>query len=200
MSSSEPDTRQRILAATCELLEHDTNPLIRMADVAKRAGISRQALYLHFPTRADLLIATVRCLDDLNEVDMGLAASRAATSGLERLDRFIEAWGSYIPKIHGTAKALIAMKDADEAAAAAWDDRMQAIRHGCDAIVKALKKDGTLSPDTTPKQATDILWMLLSIQNWEHLTQTCNWPQKRYISTMKHLSRQVIVAEDNCTH
>lgn len=166
-----------------------------MSDVAKAAGISRQALYLHFPNRADLLIATVRYLDQLNNVDKGLAPSRAAASGIERLELYIAAWGNYVPKIYGNARALIAMKDTDDAVAATWEDRQQAIRHGCEAAIKALKKDGTLSPDHTVKQATDILWMLVSIQNWEHLTKTCGWSQKRYVETTTRMAKTLLVVE-----
>lgn len=195
MSSVQSDTRHKILQSASDLLKNGTPSDVRMADVAKAAGISRQALYLHFPNRADLLIATVRYLDQLNNVDKGLAPSRAAGSGIERLDLFIEAWGNYIPKIYGNARALMAMKDTDAAAAATWEDRQQAIRHGCEAAIKALKSDGTLSPEHSAKQATDILWMLVSIQNWEHLTKQCGWSQKRYLETTTQMAKTLLVAE-----
>jgi len=175
-------------------MEESPNASNRMSDVASAAGISRQALYLHFPNRADLLIATARYLDEYYLIDQRLAASRSASTGLERLDAFIEAWGNYIPKIYGMAKAFFAMKDSDEAAATAWDDRMQAVRHGCKAAIDALKADGALSSEYTPKQATDILWTLLSVRNWEHLTLDCEWSQKRYIETTKQIARAVLVA------
>ena len=130
----------------------------------------------------------------MKNVDERLAASRAAR-GVERLDRFIEAWGNYIPEIYGVGKAFMAMQDSDDAAAAAWADRMQAVRHGCKAAIDALKSAGLLSPDHSPKEATDILWMMLSVRNWEQLTIECGWPQKRYIKKMKSLARRSLVAE-----
>ncbi len=176
------------------LLEDDQGAAVRMSDIARKAGISRQAVYLHFPTRADLLIATTRYVDEVKHVDRRLAVSRRATSGAQRLDAFIEAWGNYIPEIYAIAKALIAIENSDEAARLAWADRMQAVRHGCDAAIKALKQDGVLSPDHAPKEATDILWTLLSVQNWEQLTGKCGWSQKRYIKNMKALARRVLSA------
>jgi AcrR family transcriptional regulator len=194
MSSINLETREKILVATWKLLESGQGNGVRMTDIAKEAGISRQAVYLHFPTRADLLIATTRYLDEVKKVDDRLAASRNAACGVERLDAFIEAWGNYIPEIYGIAKALSAMQDTDEAAALAWADRMQAVRHGCDAAVQALKKDGMLSRDHTAKQATDILWTMLSVRNWEQLTIACGWSQKRYIETTKLLARRALMA------
>jgi len=166
---------------------------VRMGDIAKLAGISRQALYLHFTTRAELLIATTIYLDEINNTDERLAASRNARSGPERLDTYIEAWGTYIPEIYGVAKALLAMKDTDDAASKAWQNRMQAMRHGCEAAIEALKDDGNLSPDYSPDEATDILWTLLSVRNWEQLTIECGWSQADYIRKMKQLARRVLV-------
>lgn len=195
MSSIKIDTRTRILNSAWKLLEAGDGSGVRMADIAKDAGVSRQAVYLHFPARSDLLIATTRHLDEVKEIDRRLAASRTATTGVDRLDAFIEAWGNYIPEIYGVAKALLALKETDKAAAAAWDDRMQAIRQGCHAAILALKKDGDLSPDLPVKQATDALWAMLSIRQWELLTGDCGWPQKRYIEVTKTLARRLFVAD-----
>jgi len=195
MSSPQSDTRERILGAALELLEASRGTGVRMADVAKKARISRQALYLHFGTRAELLIATTHYLDQVKGVDERLVPSRTAASGVARLDAFIEAWGAYIPEIYGIAKALLAMRDTDDAAAAAWDERMRAMREGCEAAIDALDRDNRLSPDHAPKQATDLLWTLLSVRNWEHLTIDCGWPQARYVETLKSLARRILVAE-----
>jgi AcrR family transcriptional regulator len=195
MSSDNPKTRTRILQSALTLLESGGGNGVRMADIAKQAGISRQAVYQHFPTRAELLIATTLYVDEINDVDARLAVSRGAGSGIARLDAYIEAWGNYIPEVYGISKALLAMKDTDDAAAAAWEGRMQAMREGCAAAIKALKDDGKLAPGLKPDQATDLLWTLLSVRNWEQLTIDCGWPQKRYIASVKRLARQAIVID-----
>ena len=195
MSSGNSDTRSRILKATLELLEASQGKGVRMTDIAKRAAISRQGLYLHFSTRSELLIAATHYLDELKGVEERLAPSRTARSGIERLDAFIEAWGAYIPEIHGVAKALLAMKDTDVAAAKAWDERMQDMREGCEAAIDALNRDNMLSPRHSPRQATDILWTMLSVRNWEQLTIECGWRQVEYIETLKSLARRIFVVE-----
>jgi len=74
------DTRTRILKSAWKLLEAEGANAVRMGDIAKAAGISRQALYLHFPARADLLIATTRYLDEVYDIESKLAPSRTAAS------------------------------------------------------------------------------------------------------------------------
>lgn len=194
MSRDNLETRERILHAAWQMLETSEPGGVRVGDIAKAAGITRQALYLHFPTRAELLVATTRYLDEVYNVDKGLRPSRTATSGIERLNAFIDAWGNYIPKIHGAAKALMAMEDTDEAARVAWSGRKQAVREGCEAAVKALKKDGTLTADYSVKHATDLLWTLLSVRNWEYLIGDCGWSQRRYIDATKRIANQILVA------
>ena len=193
MSRKNMDTREKILDATWKLLESEGAASVRMSDIAKRTGVSRQAVYLHFPTRGDLLVATARYLDEVKDVDGRLAESRAATTGVERLKSFIKAWGDYIPEVHGVCKALLAMEDTDEAARAAWLDRMGAVRHGCEAAVRALKEDGRLAEGYTLKTATDFLWTLLSVHNWEQLTEACGWSQKRYLETMQNVASEALV-------
>jgi AcrR family transcriptional regulator len=184
---SSEQTKMRILETTWKVLETriDKN---RMSDIAKAVGISRQALYLHYPTRAELLIATTKHIDTVKKVNQRLELSRAAGSGLERLHFFIKAWGGYIPEIHGISVALRNMRKNDKAAAKAWDDRMQAVRHGCQAAVRAIAKDGKLKSDLTEQVATDILWTLLTVENWEKLVLDCAWSQSAYEDKMTELA------------
>ena len=189
MSSKNIDTREKILAATVRMLEEHGGRGVRMGDIAKETGISRQAVYLHFASRTDLLVAAIRYTGDMLDVDKRLAPSRAATTGTERLDLYIEFWGNYIPEIYGLAKALMMAQDNDEAAAAAWKDRMLAMRDGCRAAIDALHADGDLAEGWTRKKATDALWTMLLVPNWENLTVECGWSRNEYIRRMKIQAR-----------
>jgi len=193
MSSKSPETRNRILNAAWKLLEANQGDGVRMIDIAKESGISRQAVYLHFSTRAELLIATTRYIDEVKGVDARLKLSRTVTSGAERLEAFIDAWGNYIPEIYAVSKALMTMKETDKAAALAWNDRMQALREGCKAAILAIENDGVLSSGHTPEQATDVLWTMLSVRNWEQLTIECGWSKTQYVTRMKALLMSTFV-------
>ncbi len=193
MSSKKPDTRSRILSATRKLMEEKKGAGVTMLDIARESGISRQAVYLHFESRAELLIATTRYLDGLLDLDKRYSNVRETTSGLERLEAFIEFWGNYIPRIYGIAKALLAALETDEDAAAAWNDRMEAVRSGCRTIIEKLKEDGKLSDEWSEKDATDLLWTLLSVRNWEQLTTECKWSKKKYILSMQALAKRSFV-------
>lgn len=194
MSSEKIETRTRILDATIRTLEESGGRGVRMGDIAKETGISRQAVYLHFPSRTELLIAATLYKGDLLDVEARLAPSRAATSGIERLRLYIEFWGHFIPEIYPVGKALMTAQDSDDDAAAAWRDRMLAMRDGCRAAIEALHDDGTLAKDWTKPKAIDALWTMLLVPNWEHLTIECGWSTKDYIRWMTTIAERTFVA------
>jgi len=152
-------------------------------------------VYLHFASRTELLVAATKHLDEKLDVDARLAPSRAATSGVERLALYIECWGNYIPEIYGVAKALLLAQNSDEAAAVAWKGRMDAMRDGCRAAIETLEDDQNLAAGWTPETATDALWTLLLVPNWEALTIECGWSTKHYVDEMKTIARRVFVTD-----
>jgi len=167
-----------------------------MRDVAGAAGVSRQAVYDHFGSRADLMVATVRHGDEVLGLEGRLRHYRAATSGTERLEAFVEFWGNYVPEIHGIARALLAARETDEAIAAAWDDRMGVVYEACRDIVERLHRDETLAPGWSLEEAADVLWTMLSICSWESLVLERGWPVGRYVGRMQELARRAFVRDD----
>lgn len=193
MSSTRSDTRKRILEKTWHLIERKPAQQVRIDDIARAVGISRQAVYLHFGTRAGLLIATARYVDEVKCIEQRVRDLREASGARESLDALVDFWGNYMPEIHGLAKALLAARAADPAAAAAWDDRMQALRDSCRSVVRCIVRDKLLAPEWTADQASDALWGLLSIEVWERLTQECGWSNAQYVSRMKAALRRTFI-------
>jgi AcrR family transcriptional regulator len=193
MSSSELETRTRILEATRRLMEEHRGHGVRMRDIAEVAGISRQAVYDHFGSRAKLLVATTHYVDEIRGLKERRRRFQAATTGVERLEAYVEFWGNYIPEIYGMARALLAVRETDEAADTAWDDRMGAVRESCRKTIEALHSDGMLAPEWSSDEAMDLMWTLLSIRNWEQLTTECGWPTSQYVGRMQKLLKRTLV-------
>lgn len=182
MSREKIETRQKILDSTLKLLEKSSGGKeVRMSDIAKDAGISRQAVYLHFPTRADLLIAVTYRLDEIYDAAGRLVKPTNAKTGLLRLEAYIEAWFGYLPLIYGVVKAMMDMRDQDDAAKEAYDLRMQHIRNACETTILALKNENQLQEHLTTEVATDILWTMLSIPTWEQYRFQCGWTAQECI-------------------
>ena len=180
MSSEAETTRERILSSCLQLLEKGDGRGVRMSDIAKHAGVSRQAVYLHFGNRAELLAQTTFYLDRIHNTDANLAPSRAAKTGIERLNAFLKAWTDYLPVVWPSLHALAILAEHDEDARKVLDHRMQDLWEGCDAAIAALERDGTLAKEYTRAEASDLLWAFIKSGIWHDLTSKKKWSQPQY--------------------
>jgi len=194
MSSTEIDTRTKILQATWDLMEKDPGKSLSMSQIAKATGISRQAVYLHFASRTELLIATTHYVDEVKGLNQRLEVIHTASSGTEMLEKFVEEWGNYIPEVYSVSKALMMTKASDEAAAAAWDEVMGCLKDVCVQIVNTLKQENKLSSDCDKKTATDLLWTMISINTWEQLTHDCGWSTRQYIAEINKALKSILIS------
>lgn len=55
-----------------------------------------------------------------------------------------------------------------------------------------LARDGALCDDITVRDATDLLWTMMSVESWVHLRETCGWTQAGYLAGMRRMVRSVI--------
>lgn len=196
MSSDESATRKRILNETWRLVEGQQGKGVRLSDIARAAGVSRQAIYLHFASRSELLVATVRYVDEIHNLGERLSSFRQATGGLETLRAYVVFWGNYIPEIFGLAKALLAARETDDAAAAAWEDRMEALRYGCRCVIECLEREKLLAPGWNIAEATDLMAGMLSVSLWENLTIDRGWSISQYITVMQSSLERIFVVNN----
>jgi AcrR family transcriptional regulator len=186
VSSTAPDTRTKILDAALRIVETKGTGPLRMEDVATAAGVSRQAVYLHFGTRPQLFVALAAHVDETRGLDRHRKKVAAARTPLDALKAGIELQAAHFPSIHEIAGALEAARHSDEAARAAWDDRMTERRRAMKTGVEWLAREGLLDDAWTVEEATDMVWSLCSIKVWESLVIERGWSRARYVA---HLYR-----------
>jgi AcrR family transcriptional regulator len=152
-----------------------------MSALARAVGISRQALYLHFPDRAQLMLALVAHVDEKEQLQAGIAAvtQAADAAGAIRAWAHVQTWHN--PKIAALARALDETRHADPAAAAAWADRMADRMRGAAFITERLRAEGRLDPTWTPTEAAVLLMELASFHVWDDLVNDAKIPPGRYI-------------------
>lgn len=196
MSSGDPETRIKIMEGTRELVEKSQGKAVHLKDIAEKAGVSRQAIYLHFGSRVGLMVATVQYVDETEGFFERTQHVREAESGVIALDRFVTFWADYSPRILGLAKVLLATRDADPAAAAAWADRMDGLWNICHGLTKWIERDGLLAPPWTTEVAADMLWTIISIQSSESLMTEKGWSKAEYVERVQHTLRSVLTTAE----
>ena len=188
-------TRRAILDAARRLLEERGGAGdIRLEDVAAAAGVSRQAVYLHFGSRSGLLLALVAYVDEVEDLGELARPVREASTGVEELEAFVRLQAEYTPRIYAASRAVDELRRRDEAMAAAWNDRMARRREACGRIVARLAQEGALAPGWTTSEAADALFALTSIRTWEDLVVDRGLSKGRYVELVTRLAVRALVA------
>lgn len=174
MSSS----RDRILDETRALVAAG-GAGVSMSDVAGAAGVSRQAVYLHFPTRGRLFMELVHRIDDETQIRERLAAALEAEDPVAALRAFLREWVRFAATIQPVASALLAARATDADAGAAWADRMRDLHEGHLLAARRLARAGRLRAGLDAQRAADLTWALSSVPVREQLSADRAWPAGR---------------------
>jgi AcrR family transcriptional regulator len=186
----DPETRRRILEITRELLV-ERGPGLRLKDLAERAGVSRQALYLHFGDRRGLILALVRHMDATLELSEQLANVYGAADGAELLERMMrlntEFWAAVAP----VAEVLIASRD--EALSSAWRDRMSYRRGTFRRAVEVISEHGELAEVWSIDAAAALMFAAAHFDAWRELTVELGWSDDRYVEMMTLMLQRALL-------
>jgi AcrR family transcriptional regulator len=172
--------KTRILDAALSLITKRGGADVTMAEIAKAARLSRQAVYLHFSDRADLLVALVRYVDEKRGLAKEIRTIADAPSGIAALRAMASLQARMNPGVWAAARAVDAVRRTDPAAERSWQDRLQNRLDGCRRIVRRLQDEGSLRLGLDPATAADLLWTITSLRTWEDLVLQRGWSARKY--------------------
>ena len=195
MSSRRTQTRIKLLESARRLLVKRGYHGVGMEEVARDAGVSRQALYLHFKSKADLLVAMVQYHDDSIGVPEILRPVHEAESAVEAIDKGVAAYGIIEPQIYDAASVIYSARQSDEAAEAAWRDRMAFRRANIRRGMERLRKEGLLAEGWSVDEAADFGWALLSLHMYEYLVVERGWPIDQFVGRLQTVLRGILASE-----
>jgi AcrR family transcriptional regulator len=173
---------------------------VGLQEVAREAGVSRQAVYLHFKSKAELLKALVHYVDDEIGVPEIMRPVREAETGPDALDLGVAAYGVIEPQIYDVASLLYAARRSDDAAEATWQDIMAVRRANIRAGIVRLQEEGSLAANWTVDEATDFAWTLLSVHTYEYLVVERKWAIDRFVEHLRSTLREILVTQADDDH
>jgi AcrR family transcriptional regulator len=180
MSSGDPATRARILLAARELLEKTPGAPVSMGQIAQHAGLSRQALYLHFSDRTSLFVEVSRMADAAARTPQRQRRVDQAPAAREALREAIALQAALKPELRGIATALDVLRRTDPAAAAAWNEREHARLQRCETVITRLHAEGDLAAAWDVGTAARLLWAATSQRVWDDLVVDQGWSTGQY--------------------
>jgi AcrR family transcriptional regulator len=199
MSSSEvePDTRQRIVNVTARWLERHPGQQLTMSTIAGECGLSRQAIYLHFADRTELMLEVSRQADAAARTPERQRRIDNAQSGREALRESVSVQAEIKPQLRGIATALDVLRRSDAAAATAWEEREHARLRRCRAVVRRLHKENELALRYSVDDAAQLLWAVTSQRVWDDLVIDQNWTQTKYRTRLTQLVEDALLERPN---
>jgi len=195
VSTGSPETREEILAATKLLVETTPFADISLARVAAAAGVSRQAVYLHFGSRNGLLLALVAWMDNSGRLQQLMAPSLQLSDPRKALLGAVAAAATYNADVAAVSLALKEARRTDGTAATAWQDRMTVRLEGIRSVVRPVAESGGLRTGWTVNQATDMISALISPTMYEDLVVDRKWPLRRYTEHIVRLVATMLTSD-----
>ena len=187
-------TRAAVLAAAHAILKEEGFEALTMTAVAKRAGVTRVAVYMHFASRAKL----VEGLFDYVAGVEGLAASLQAVWDAPDAVAALDRWAAHLARYHPRVLAV------DRALQRVWRDDPDAAAHrrrvvseklaNCRRLARRLDDEGRLAGGWTVQSATDMLFALISSDMIEALTVDRRWSRDRLAEHLALLFQSTFVS------
>ena len=189
-------TRTDILRAARTLIETAPFAEVTLGRVASAAGVSRQAVYLHFGSKSQLLLALVTWMDQHGRLPRLLAAAGQSQDPVQALLEAVKGAASYNADVAGVGLALRAARQSDPAAAQAWEDRMAGRINTIRGFVQPLADAGRLRPQWNAVTASDAIFALISLTVYEDLVKERGWSRRRYADHVVSIIHHAFIAPE----
>jgi AcrR family transcriptional regulator len=180
-SSRRAQTRVQILEAARAIFEELGYYGAGLEAVAKKAGVSRQAIYLHFPSKAELLTALHLHIFDTDVVPALQRHPLTDTmSGLDALDATIAADAEIIDRVWRIHESLTVARRQHPEVDQTLIPREEEHYEGLLDVGRRLERDGALPPTMSVGLFTDMLWGLMNLGTFRNLVIERGWSLEQY--------------------
>ena len=180
-SNGKPETRTQILEAARGMFEELGYYGAGLGAVATKAGVSRQAIYLHFPSKAELLTALhlhIFATDVVPVLERHPVTDEM--TALDALDAMIAVDVEVVSKvwrIHETLEmARRQHPEVDETLRPREEERYGELLD----LGRQLKRERALPPNIRVGTFADVLWGLVSVGTYRSLVIERGWSLNQY--------------------
>ena len=186
-------TRAALLEAAHAILKEQGFEALTMTAVAKRAGVTRPAVYMHFPTRAALVGELFGYVAQIEGLAESLERVWTAPDSVSALDEWAGHLARYHPRLLAVDRAVQRVWRDDPDAAAHRANVVKAKLANCRRLADRLAEEGRLAPGWTTESATDMLFALIASDVIEALIVDRRWSRARLAEHLALLFRSTFV-------
>jgi AcrR family transcriptional regulator len=183
------DARMRCVEAANALLTDSNTPDLKMEDVAKRAGITRQTIYNLFGSKTELIEAVFDNLARTGGME-GMAAAMQQRDPEARLSAMVMTFARFWATSRTTTRHIRAMAATDLDLRRAIHARDERRRMACQHVLRGLGQ--TLTTDGDQSLRVDLLWSITSFEFFDMLAGEHRTPIS-IAPTVLQLARAAII-------
>src|SRR5215469_1060583 len=198
--------RLAVVLAARDLFGQDGFRLTTIAAIAARAGVSEQAVYKNFGTKAALAKAVFDLViaGDDEPVPVAERPAQLAIQDEPDVRRKIAMFASGLAERQArSAKVQILIRDGrhvDDSLAPVWAKLVDEGLTGMTMLGRHLLGTGQLREDVDLPEVRDVLWNYLQIDAYERLVLTQGWPPHKYERWLAHAVTSALCSQDRPEH
>lgn len=181
--------------AAWHLAQDEGAEAVTMERIAREAGTSRRAVYLHFASRTDLMIALL----DHTDAKLDLQASVRPIQEATTLPDALDAWAAHVASYHHRLLPMVRTIDharrTDPDAQALWDAAMANWSASCRGFAEQANAAGQLAAPWDVETAADLLWALMGVELLEDLVEDRGWSEAQYAQRLGLLARRTLLVD-----
>ena len=190
-------TRETLLSTTRAILEEDGFEALTMRAVADRAGVTRAAVYLHFPSRAHL----VNALFDYMAAAANLAESLSQVWSAPDAETALMEWARHLAQYHvrllAVDRAVQRVQHVDPDVTSHRARVSAAKLANCRRLATRIAAESRLASPWTSATAADMLYALSTSDVVEGLVVDRRWSRRRFAEHLGALLTATFVTRDS---
>jgi AcrR family transcriptional regulator len=190
-------TRDALLAAARALLEEGGFAALTMGAVAERAGVTRRAVYLHFPSRSELVAGLFDHLAAAEGLRESLDRVWAAPDAVAALTEWAAHVARYHPRLLAVDRAVEHVRRADDDAARHRATVAAAKLANCRRLADRLAAEGRLVAPWSPETAADMIYALTTSDVVEGLLADRGWSPEQLARGLARVLRRTFANRDH---
>jgi len=169
------DTRASVADAVLAVLDEDER--LTYEAVAPRAGVSRQTVYAHFPTRPALLVGAVERARDVAGLDAARQSVYEAATATAALEALVDLHAWFVPSVLRAQVAIERERWMDPEVERAFANRSGSRRQLAIHVATRLQAEADLAPPWTVTTAGELIETLTSPSFTAQLLREAGWDE-----------------------
>lgn len=192
-------TRLSVLAAARDLLRDQGYAGTTVADVARRAGVSIDTVYVSVGRKPELVLAVIDMV--LGGTDEPVPATerdyvraiRDEPSARGKIEIYAAAVARLVPRTATLQEALRKAGDTDADCAATWRRLVNRRATNMRLFAADLRSTGELRDDMTDEEVADLVWSTNAAEFWLLLDER-GWTPQRYEAMLVNMWSRTLLA------